>query len=563
MVINLQGIDADYSDLLQQDQPLPIKKMKRSRVFILVSIAIALIDGILVYSNNIMAARTLDRTLEEEGNRLQSSFNLIIDRTYSNMLGMATFIANNPDVVDLFDLGIQAAREEGGGAGGPKTAELRNRLNQEVEQSWHQVQRNFDVRQLHFHFGEDITSFLRVHSPDKFGDDLKDIRFTLVDTFNERKSRVGFETGRVYAGLRGALPLFSTDKESGEEKFLGTLEVGTSFATTLDIIDDRLGRGVGVLLRRDHVNDTMWPDFVEKRFPEKLDFCSCVIEAESREGLRDVINIAANQGVNILENGTDVFEMDDAYYTITRFGLRDYLGDRDADRADVGTIVFWADANEQIKAHHRGQLFNVIFGFAAFLLIEVIIYLGFRFALVRLEQEVAIKTRELSEKAVELEQLSITDRLTALYNRLKLDETFVTEIERAKRYNTPLSVIILDVDHFKSVNDTYGHQIGDRLLVELADILRVNIRSSDFPGRWGGEEFLVICPQTDLDGVKAVAEKLRAAIASHDFPSVGNKTSSFGVATYQIGESADELMARADAALYRAKENGRNRVEVG
>jgi diguanylate cyclase (GGDEF)-like protein len=537
--------------------------MKRSRVFILVSIAIALVDGIFVYSNNIMAARTLDKTLEEEGNRLQSSFNLILDRTYSNMLGMATFIANNPNVVDLFDLGIQAARDEGGSEGGPRTAEIRNRLNEEIAPSWQQVQRNFDVRQLHFHFGEDITSFLRVHRPDRFGDALKDIRYTLVDTFNERKSRVGFETGRVYAGLRGALPLFSTDKESGDEKFLGTLEVGTSFATTLDIIDDRLGRGVGVLLRRDHVEETMWPDFIERRFPEKLDFCGCVIESESREGLKDAIKIAAAQGVNMLESGTDVFEMDDAYFTITRFALRDYLGTRDPDRADVGTVVFWANADEQITAHHRGMMFNVVYGIAAFLLIELIIYLGFRFALRKLEQEVAIKTRELSEKADELEELSITDRLTALYNRLKLDETFATEIERAKRYQTPLSVMILDVDHFKSVNDTYGHQVGDRILVELADILRQNIRASDYPGRWGGEEFLVICPQTDLDGASAVAEKLRAAIAAHDFPSVGTKTSSFGVATYQPDESEEELMARADAALYRAKETGRNRVEVG
>ncbi len=537
--------------------------MKRSRVFILVSVAIALVDGIFVYSNNVMASRTLDKTLEEEGTRLRSSFNLILDRTYSNMLGMATFIANNQDVLRLFDNGVKAAIQEGGGAGGPRAAAFRQQLLDAVEPSWQQVQKNFDVRQLHFHFGPNITSFLRVHRPDRFGDDLKDIRYTLVDTFNEHKSRVGFETGRVYAGLRGVLPLRLADNESGEEEFVGTLEVGTSFATTLEIVDRRLGRGVGVLLNRDHVEETMWPDFIKKRFPTSLGACNCVIEAQSRNGLEHIISAAVNQGIDFSKDATSIVELDSKYYTLTLFGFRDYLGTRQPDRANVGTVVFWSDADDQITAHHRGMLFNVIYGVATFLFIEVIIFFGFRFALSRLEQEVAGKTKELSEKAAELEELSITDRLTALYNRLKLDETFKYEIERAKRYDTPLSVIILDVDHFKSVNDTHGHQVGDMILVELAQILRENIRTSDFAGRWGGEEFLVICPQTDLKGGQALAEKLRIMIEKNTFSVVGQKTSSFGVATLNPNETEEELMARADAALYKAKNNGRNLVETG
>jgi len=158
------------------------------------------------------------------------------------------------------------------------------------------------------------------------------------------------------------------------------------------------------------------------------------------------------------------------------------------------------------------------------------------------------------------EELSITDRLTGLYNRLKLDEVFCYELTQAKRYDRALSIILLDIDHFKSVNDTHGHQVGDKVLIETASLLKNNIRESDTVGRWGGEEFLVILPSCDLETAKGVAEKLRSAIEAFDFDTVGRKTSSFGVSTYKDGDSEESMVERADNALYEAKKSGRNRV---
>jgi len=166
----------------------------------------------------------------------------------------------------------------------------------------------------------------------------------------------------------------------------------------------------------------------------------------------------------------------------------------------------------------------------------------------------------LKEKA---ELLSITDRLTGLFNRLKLDQAFAAEIDRSQRYEHPLSMIMFDLDHFKSVNDTYGHQVGDDVLVAIATLLKESIRTVDIAGRWGGEEFLVICPETNIDGAVALAEKIRESIRSYDFPSVGQKTASFGVSEYKAGEDANAFTQRADEALYSAKENGRDRVETG
>lgn len=167
----------------------------------------------------------------------------------------------------------------------------------------------------------------------------------------------------------------------------------------------------------------------------------------------------------------------------------------------------------------------------------------------------------LALKSVELEKASITDALTGLFNRRRLDQTFDHELGRACRYGHPLSLILIDLDRFKAVNDTHGHQMGDQVLQDVSAILRHGIRSADTVGRWGGEEFLIICPETDLDGAMAVAEKLRATVAAAAWPPTTPITSSFGIAQFNTGDSMKDLVARADAALYRAKTFGRNRVE--
>lgn len=162
----------------------------------------------------------------------------------------------------------------------------------------------------------------------------------------------------------------------------------------------------------------------------------------------------------------------------------------------------------------------------------------------------------------QLEKVSTTDRLTGLYNRMKLDETLESEIARANRSGQPFSVILMDVDYFKLVNDRHGHQAGDQVLKSFAEVLSIGTRATDFAGRWGGEEFLIICPFTDLTGAQHLAEDLRETIENHQFPIVERKTASFGVACRHKDELARELIARVDVALYAAKRDGRNQVAL-
>jgi diguanylate cyclase (GGDEF)-like protein len=169
----------------------------------------------------------------------------------------------------------------------------------------------------------------------------------------------------------------------------------------------------------------------------------------------------------------------------------------------------------------------------------------------------------LQELARDLGLQATTDALTGLPNRLKFDQALANEMSRAERYQTPLSLVLYDVDHFKKVNDTYGHQVGDKVLTQLSRFVPNLLRNTDFLARWGGEEFVILIPGAEGSMAFQAAEKLRDAIRQVVFDEVGTVTCSFGVTQYAVGDTAAGFISRADDALYRAKISGRNRVELG
>ena len=162
----------------------------------------------------------------------------------------------------------------------------------------------------------------------------------------------------------------------------------------------------------------------------------------------------------------------------------------------------------------------------------------------------------------ELDQLARTDELTGARNRRRFEETVETEMDRLRRYGQRLSLMILDVDHFKKINDLYGHSIGDQVLIDLSNTIRSSLRVSDSLTRWGGEEFIILCPNTTAETVSKLAERLRKEVSSIEFQKVGNITLSFGVAECGAEETWEQWLHRADEALYLAKSGGRDRVKT-
>jgi diguanylate cyclase (GGDEF)-like protein len=192
----------------------------------------------------------------------------------------------------------------------------------------------------------------------------------------------------------------------------------------------------------------------------------------------------------------------------------------------------------------------------------------FQTEVLKLTNDLSLMMREATRKNRELEQanetirrLARTDALTGLANRRTLDETLGREVARAERLREDLSLIIADLDHFKSINDQYGHMAGDQVLVRASAIFENQSRPYDLAARYGGEEFVLVLPGTSTEGAIAVAERIRTAIEDLKVPGCpGRITISLGVASWMAGEAPAEFVARADAALYNAKRAGRNRV---
>lgn len=214
---------------------------------------------------------------------------------------------------------------------------------------------------------------------------------------------------------------------------------------------------------------------------------------------------------------------------------------------------------KDIEENYQYQRYlSIVISLIAILSLTVVVY----YFIYKIKSLILIYETEINNYIEKIEKMATTDALTGLYNRLELDNINRNELEKAKRYQHTFSVIMVDIDYFKSVNDTYGHQVGDTTLKAIASILQSSVRSVDSLGRWGGEEFLIICCDTDLDGALQLAEHIRVAIELYEFETIGHKSCSFGVSEYKEDDTQESMLKRADDALYRAKEEGRNRVRA-
>lgn len=204
----------------------------------------------------------------------------------------------------------------------------------------------------------------------------------------------------------------------------------------------------------------------------------------------------------------------------------------------------------------------MLMGFMSLVFIAFMLAASHRASKVFIEsQRLRFENEDMTEKMHALATTAITDPLTDAYNRNMLNVTLPSEMERARRHNAPLAIILLDIDHFKRVNDNHGHQVGDRTLVWLTQRIRSQLREADLLFRWGGEEFMVVAPNTDLAAACVVADRMRREIEQSPLEPAGTITCSFGCSQFWLEDTTDTFIQRADRALYAAKNNGRNCVK--
>ncbi len=524
---------------------------KRKKLFIFVSLIVLSIDLVFVAINYVSSKDSLHRFLTRQSESHRQSFTISMAMTYHTMLQIASFVSKNETYNQLFLQGKRAVEAEGGGPGGIRAAEIRRKLLEKIRPGWQEMTRSFGVRQLHYHLGPGSLSFLRVHKPDKYGDRMDKVRYTVVDTNAEKKPRTGFETGRVYSGLRGVTPVWAEDFESGEKIHVGALEAGTSFAELLGVLDKKLDSGFAVLLTLEHVKQNMWEEQVSEHFGGLKKACNCFLEHKSRSNAEQILQSAK---IN-LENGSEkvqLVELDGRHYAVFYFPLYDYFALKNPGNAAAGFVMMWREATAEVMEFEKSSLINIVFAVLGFLIVEAVL----------------IGALKLEARFRQMEYLAESDGLTSLHNRRHFDLQLSKDIKRSTGNHEPLSLILCDIDYFKQFNDCYGHVQGDKCLQSVAKTLEGEMkRSDDYSARYGGEEFVMILPNTDLRGAVHIAENIRQSVQELGIEHKNSSaaaivTVSLGVAVFQNHhDNGSSLIRAADHYLYLAKKRGRNRTE--
>jgi diguanylate cyclase (GGDEF)-like protein len=527
------------------------------RLFLVLSLLLIVTDGLFVWINRHSDQEQLHRQLDVESEHLRRLFETQLTATATRMQQTAAYIAMDRDVQQLFLKGQLAVEAEGGGTGGAKAAEARQALLQRLQGPWEKMQEEYDTRQLHFVFGEQATSFLRLHATERYGDPLAAVRFAIRDAIAQRKPTMGYESGRVFSGIRGVVPVFAHNQSDDTETFAGVLEAGTSFSVMLQQLEKASGTHFTVLLHRNHLQQILFPERLREAEASGHFHGDWFIESTTSANTRQLLDSPvvkaslAHRDVSILKLGNENF-------AIFTFPLRDYLGGVELQRPAAGTVLAWRSIDAEVAQQRHNLVVNLFYAFGAFLLIEILLYSGIRLTTRHLNGIIEQQTEELRKQAIH-------DRLTGLYNRHHLDEAFSRECARARRYREPLSIAILDLDHFKRVNDEHGHLVGDKVLADFAHLIGQNLRAADLVFRYGGEEFLILLANTPQHSAREACEHIRISLMESSVGGlpVGSVTVSVGVTTMSVDEPHDlgQLLQRADSALYRAKSSGRNRVE--
>jgi len=227
---------------------------------------------------------------------------------------------------------------------------------------------------------------------------------------------------------------------------------------------------------------------------------------------------------------------------ILRDVFQKLVGNIDSD-TQQGIFNKWVSVKQEVVADYT-FLWKVFAGFS-------LIALGFIYHFRRLNR--------LNDQLV---IISNTDKLSGLYNRVKMDSVLIEQKANVDRYGQDVSLILIDIDFFKEVNDTYGHSVGDAVLVGFSELMSSNVRATDYVGRWGGEEFLIVCPNTGIVDATKLAEKLLQKVRNYPFEGGSKITISAGIAGFSKETSIKDILINVDAALYQSKQAGRNQIST-
>jgi len=387
---------------------------------------------------------------------------------------------------------------------------------------------------MHFH-RPDGTSLLRMHKPEVHDDNIAGLRKSIQKIHKSHEPLFGCEIGRHGIYYRIILPIFE------KEEYLGAIEVGLDIAFITDALHHLTGLKGAVFVNKEDSS------ILDNPPGNPLEIGNYILWNSKELGkiFRPVIQSYRFQPSHEITAGGLNF----IAHNFTLPGTTNYFN---------GKLVFLQDITLQKKNMKKFIYQSVLTTFMIIVFIICVLEITLRQLLSKIEHI----NGQLTQKVKEVTLLSITDPLTQIFNRQKLNQVLKAEIQRNHRYNSPFSVLMIDIDHFKRVNDIYGHDAGDRVLIDLCRLISKHIRENDIFARWGGEEFILVLSSQPMKAAGRKAEFLRELIETFRFGKSKNITASFGVTQYKALESEAQLLKRLDDNLYLAKKRGRNQVVV-
>ncbi len=409
--------------------------------------------------------RRLNEGFAQRAKQIEYAFKAEQNSIEIHMLQLATFVANDLKTQQLFLLGKQAVELEGGGAGGELAGQVRNSLFEHVRQSQKVLAEQFGFRQLQFLFGPGAISFLRVHRPEKFGDQMGQVRSTVVVANAKQKNTTGFETGRSAAGLRGVTPVYAFDGATKKKVHVGSLEAGTSFSTMLALFhESRPWLNTSILLSQKHIQTNLSPSIFDKRSKENPIIKGFHIEGTTSSKIKDFLarndfsKITTNPGQYLLRDGK-------IHFSFTSFPLRDFQGETNPAHPDAGLVIVWRDVSAVVAVYHSHVRMLIFYGIMLFVLIELLMFFGLKVMTRGLQTELE-QTRK-QEVASENARLVVEES-----SRLKTQ--FLSNMSHELR--TPMNAIIglgqlLSASQLNSLQQGYIDKVNlsSKKLLNLID----------------------------------------------------------------------------------------------
>jgi diguanylate cyclase (GGDEF)-like protein len=420
---------------------------------------------------------------------------------------------------------------------------LRKELNDILTKIYtNAVENNF--RQFHFVL-KDGTNFLRMHKIEVYGDNLTNIRDSVRIVNEEKKYIEGFEEGRIFNGYRYEYPLFKNDE------YIGCVETSISFISIIKSADELFNTPGSFIIKKSVVNDKVLENQIDKNYSESV---ISNLYYRDKEILKYITDNEKTNSIleSVINNKEVVEEIEKLLKTEETFIINGVSGEESYSLVfleidniigkQVGYLIFY-EKNNVFFEYKKSIVIKSIFIFIFWCLLLFIVFTYYK-------------------SKAKIDKIIYFDKLTLAYNRNKLYDYIKEKIELYNRHTTNFSIIMYDIDYFKKINDNHGHIIGDLVLQETTDLVKTNIRITDYLFRFGGDEFIILLSNTKLEDAKIVAEKIRSDITEKKYFAniVENVTFSIGVTEYEKNMTSEELINKVDTVLYNAKETGRNKV---